>query len=116
MSFTGKLNAGVSKLTRSMKNSADNYRLDGKIAEQQKRIKMLTKEIGNLVLIRLEAGDEMSPEIMERYQAIQEAEAEVAELEKDRRVSRIICPNCSAKTSADMEYCGKCGTCIGIQQ
>ena len=37
MSFTGKLNAGMSSFARSMKNGADNYKLDGKIAEQEKR-------------------------------------------------------------------------------
>lgn len=36
-------------------------RIDGKIAEQQKKIKVLTKEIGNLTVVRLEAGDEMCP-------------------------------------------------------
>lgn len=109
MSFTGKLNAGMSGIARSMKNGADNCKLDGKIADQQKKIKVLTKEIGNLVLLRLEAGDEMSPEIMERYQAILEAKEEIETLEKDRKVTRIVCPDCGAKTSANMKYCGKCG-------
>lgn len=115
MSFTGKLNAGMSNFTKSMKNGADNYKLDGKIAEQQKKIKVLTKEIGNLVLIRLEAGDEMSPEIMERYQAILAAREEIETLEKDRKVTKIVCPNCGARTSADMKYCGKCGACMEEQ-
>lgn len=109
MSFTGKLNAGMSSFARSMKNGADNYKLDGKIAEQEKRIKMLTKEIGNLVLVRLEAGDEMCPEIMERYEAIKAMKEEIETLEKDRRVTKITCPKCGVKTSANMKYCGKCG-------
>lgn len=110
MSFTGELNAEMSNLANSIKNSADNFKLDGKIAEQQKKIKVLTKEIGSLALVRLEAGDEMCPEIMERYSAICEAREVIAALEKDRKTTKAICPNCGAKTSVDMNYCGRCGT------
>lgn len=109
MSFTGTVNAGMSKFTQSMKNGANNCKLDGKIAEQQKKIKQLTKEIGNLTVIRLEAGDEMCPEIMERYSVIKEARERILELEKEKKITTIICPNCEAKTSADMKYCGVCG-------
>lgn len=109
MSFTGRFNAGMSGFAKAMKNGTDNCRLDGRIAEQQKKIKMLTKEIGNLALVRLEAGDEMCPEIMERYVAIKEAREAIAMLEKDRKVTKAVCPSCGAKTSADMQYCGKCG-------
>ena len=118
MNFTGKLNAGMSNFAQSMRNGADNCKLDGKIAEQQKRIKVLTKEIGNLVLVRLEAGDEMSPEIMERYQAILAAKEEIEMLEKDRKITKVVCPGCGAKTSADMKYCGKCGSpmCVGFKE
>jgi Zn finger protein HypA/HybF involved in hydrogenase expression len=112
MSFIGKLNAGMSGFAKSMKAGADNCKIDGKIAEQHKKIKELTKEIGNLALVRLEEGDMMSPEIMERYSAIQEARAEIAELEKDKNVTSVKCPKCGAKTSADMMYCGACGAAI----
>ena len=110
MSFTGTVNAGMAKFTQNMKNGADNYKLDGKIAEQQKRIKRLTKEIGNLAVIRLEAGDEMCPEIMERYVAILEAKELIFELENEKKRSTVVCSNCGEKTSADMKYCGVCGT------
>ena len=66
MNVTGTINAGMTKMAKSMRNSVDNCKMDGKIAEQRKIIKALTREIGNLALVRLEAGDEMSPEIMER--------------------------------------------------
>ena len=62
MDVTGTINAGMTKMARSMRNSVDNCKADGKIAEQRKIIKALTREIGNLALLRLEAGDEMSPE------------------------------------------------------
>ena len=109
MSITGKLNAGMANLAKNMKNGVDNYKVDGKIAEQENKIKALEKEIGNLVLIRLEAGDEMSPEIMERYAAIKEAREVIAVLENEKVQTAVVCPICGAKTSLDMNYCGKCG-------
>jgi hypothetical protein len=112
MSITGKMNAGMAAFARSMKTGTANCRLDGKIAEQEKKIKILTKEIGNLALVRLEEGDTMSPEIMERYSAIQKARKEIADLEKEKSVSDAKCPSCGAKTSADMKYCGKCGAAM----
>ena len=112
MNVTGKLNAGMSSIVKGMKNGANNCKLDGKIAEQQKKIKVLTKEIGNLALVRLEAGDEMCPEIMERYQSILEAKAEIECLEKGRKAVKVVRPECGHKTSVKMNYCGKCGALL----
>ena len=109
MNITGKLNAGMANFAKNMRNGVDNYKVDGKIAEQESKIKALRKEIGNLVLIRLEAGDEMSPEIMERYTAIKEAREVIAILENEKVQTTVVCPNCGSKTSMDMNYCGKCG-------
>ena len=109
MEFAGKVNAGMAKFAKSMKNGVDNYKVDGKIAEQQKKIKALTKEIGNLTLVRLEAGDEMCPEIMERLSAIKEAKEMISTLEGEKKRTTIMCPKCGAKTSIDMMYCGVCG-------
>jgi len=44
MDVTGTINAGMSKMARGMKNSVENCKLEGKIAEKQKLIKTLTKE------------------------------------------------------------------------
>jgi len=112
MDVTGTINAGMSKMVRSMKNGVGNCKTDGKIAEQQKKIKVLTREIGNLALVRLEAGDEMSPEIMERYAAIKEAQETIAILEGEKKKAKVVCQECGAKTSADMKYCGACGACL----
>lgn len=112
MDITGTINAGMSKMARNMRNGVDNCKKDGKIAEKQKLIKSLTREIGNLALVRLEAGDEMSPEIMERYEAIKAAKEEISVLESKKKKSTIICQECGSKTSVDMKYCGKCGTCL----
>ena len=112
MDVTGTISAGMEKTVKSMKNGVDNCKKGGKIAEQQKKIKALTKEIGNLALLRLEAGDEMSPEIMERYEAIKAAKTEIAVLESGKKKSTVICQECGAKTSIGMKYCGACGTCL----
>lgn len=109
MSFIGRFNAEMSDFAKSMKKSAENCRLEGKIAEQEKTIRALTKEITNLVLVRLEAGDEMCPEIMERYAAIREAKAAMEALEEEKHTAKAVCPSCGAKTSAEMKYCGMCG-------
>lgn len=112
MNFAGTVNAGVSKLAKSMKNSVSNCRTEGKIAEQQKKIKVLTREIGNLTLVRLEAGDEMSTEIMERYAAIKEAKEMISTLKQEKKKTAIVCQECGKKTSVDMKYCGVCGSCL----
>ena len=110
MDVTGTINAGMSKMTRSMKNSVNNCRIDGKIAEKQKMIKTLTREIGNLAVVRLEVGDEMCPEIMERYEAIKSAQEEIATLQSEKKKSTVVCKECGAKTSIEMKFCGVCGT------
>ena len=112
MDVTGTINAGISKMARGMKNSVDNCKIDGKIAEKQKMIKSLTKEIGNLALVRLEAGDEMCPEIMERYEVIKDAKEEIVVLQSEKKKSTVVCKECGAKTFIDMKYCGVCGTCL----
>ncbi len=109
MGFTERFNEEMSNIARSMKNGVDNCKIEGKIAEQQMKIKSLTKEIGNLAVIRLDEGDEMSPEIMERYQAIKDAREAIDNLKQEKKYSKVTCPNCGEKTSAEMNYCGKCG-------
>lgn len=112
MDVTGKINAGMAKMARSMRNSVDNCKTEGKIAEQQKKIKVLTREIGNLAVVRMEAGDEMCPEIMERYVAIKEAKETITKLKNEKKKTKVVCQECGAKTSADMKHCGVCGARI----
>ena len=54
--------------------------------------------------------EEMSHEIMERYAVICESRETIEALEKDRKTTKIVCPECGAKSSAKMNYCGNCGT------
>ena len=46
MDITGTINAGMSKMARSMRNGVDNCKTDGKIAEKQKLIKSFVKYAG----------------------------------------------------------------------
>lgn len=112
MNLKGQISAGMAKISKTVKNGADNWELDGKIAEQKNKIKGLKKEILNLVMVRLDAGDEMYPEIMERYAAILKAKEAIEALEKERKTTKTVCPNCGAKTSVEMNYCGQCGVNI----
>lgn len=112
MNFTGKMSAGMTSFKRSMKNGVDNCKLDGRISEQEKIIKELKKEIGNLAFIRLEEGDVMCPQIMERYEAILEAREIIRSVEEERVVVKSVCPVCGAKTYVGMKYCGECGAQI----
>lgn len=116
MDIKSKMNAGVASIAKTMKSGVDNCKLDTQIAEQQKKIKVLTREIGNLALVRLEAGDEMSPEIMERFEAIKEAKETIETLRKEKKKYTVVCPSCGTKTSAQMKYCGMCGSVLAEEQ
>ena len=100
----------MTSVANTMKNGVDNYKIDGQIAKQERVIKQMTKEIGTLTLVNLDAGEEMSPEIMERYSVIKEARAEIEALQDNKNVDTQVCPKCNKKTSMDMKYCGHCGT------
>jgi hypothetical protein len=112
MEFTEKLNAGVASLANTIKTGIDTCAAEGKILEQQKKIKQLTKEIGNLVVVKLDEGEEMSPEIMERYEAIVEIRDAIDALEKGKSNAGApadVCPKCGGKISEGMKFCGNCG-------
>ena len=108
----GTLNAGLESVKKGVQDGADNYKIEGKIIEQKKEIKRLTKEIGTLAILRLEAGDIMSPEIMERFDAIKAAQAEIEALENSRKTVKIVCENCGSKNSKKMNFCGQCGAAL----
>ena len=51
----------------------------------------------------------MSPEIMERYEAIKMAKEEIAVLNGEKKKTNVICQKCGTKTVIEMKYCGMCG-------
>ena len=111
--FMGKCLAGMSSAANSVKTSMGNTRQDGKIAGLEKEISALTMEIGNLTLLRLDAGlggnEPANRPILERYEAIRGAREAIETAEGAKQFKRIVCPHCGAKTSAGLIYCGKCG-------
>lgn len=109
MNMTGKFNAGIESIANAMKISNENYKIDAKIAQQEKMIKKMSQEIAKLTLVRLDAGDQMSPEIMERYAVIKEARAQIEALKQDKPVNHVKCPHCQAKNMVGMKFCGSCG-------
>jgi hypothetical protein len=109
MNITEKLNEGVATLTSTVKSGVDTCVLEGKILDRQNKIKKLTKEIGNLAIFRLDAGEQMGSEIMERYSTISELRKEIEALENTKGAPSAVCPKCGEKVSAGMSFCGKCG-------
>ena len=112
LSITGNFYADMAGIADLIKGSADDYILDGNIVEQQKIIRKLTEEIGNLTLLKLEEGEEMSPEVMERYEVIKEAKQKIEEMKADKKTVFVECPECGAKASVNMKYCGSCGSAL----
>lgn len=113
MSFTESFNAKMADAAKLMKKGVDTCKVEGKVAEQQLKIKTLTKEIGNLAVIKLDNDEELKcPEIMERYEAIVEARAKIDELKAGKKNTKVICPSCGEKCANDMSYCGKCGAAL----
>jgi ribosomal protein L40E len=114
MKFTKKINEMTTSAINTMKNSAESFKLEGKIAGEEKKIRELTTDIGNLTLLRLDAGEQMNPEIMERYAAIEVARKEISEATEEMPVTKIVCPVCGARTAPEMHYCGVCGTVLEV--
>ena len=93
----------------TVKNTTENTMIEGKIIGEEKKIKTLTAEIGNLILLRLDAGEQMGPGIMERYAAIESARKEIKAATAEMPKAKATCAVCSAKTVPGMQYCGVCG-------
>ena len=110
--FFGKCGAGVASAGNSMKRSAANTKQDGKIADAEKTIKTLTREIGNLTVIMLDGNKTVGPDIKERYLAIVEARKIIDDAEAQKVYAKTVCPVCGKKTAAGMHYCGYCGSQI----
>jgi ribosomal protein L37AE/L43A len=109
MQFTDRLNEGVATVASTVKSGVDTCLQEGKILDKKKKIRKLTKEIGKLTVLRLDDGEGMAPEIMERYSAILEARREIEEIESGNDSSVVVCPKCGAKVADGMSFCGNCG-------
>lgn len=110
--FFGKCGAGMSATAIGMRRSAENTKQDGKIADAEKRVARLTREIGRLTVLMLDGKKTVGPDIMERYDAILEARRVIQEAESGKVYTTTVCPVCGRKTSAGMRYCGCCGSLL----
>lgn len=116
MNIVDSINAGVNSAMKAAKTGTENYKMKAAIAEQERIIEKMTEEIGNLVLIDLDNGTELSPAVMERYEAIKEARNIIDELKVEKpEVVKKICPSCGKKTTGEMAYCGYCGTKLVVE-
>ncbi len=116
MSLMDSLNAGVNSAVKAYKNGAENYKIKAAVAEQERIIEKMTEEIGNLIVVDLDNGAELSPAVMERYEAIKVAREIISEIKVEKpEVITKICPSCGKKTTSDMVYCGKCGTKLEVE-
>ena len=80
MSIIGKTYAGTAKAVNGMKTANRNFKQEGKVADAEKTISDMTREIGRIA---------------------------TAEAEKVR--NKVVCPHCGRKTTSGMHYCGWCG-------
>ena len=108
----GRAGAGMASAGNSMKRTAANTKLDGKIVDAEKTISAMTREIGNLTVIMLDGDRTVGPDIKERYEAIVAARKLIAETEGQKEYRKVLCPHCGKKTTAGMHYCGWCGNLI----
>lgn len=110
--FFGKCGAGIASAANGMKRTAANTRQDGKIADAEKTIQIMTREIGNLTVLMLDGNKTVGPDIKERYFAIMEARKTIQAAQEDKVYMKVTCPVCGKKTAAGMHYCGHCGSLI----
>lgn len=110
MGIMESINAGVNSAMKACKNGTDSVKAKAKIVEQERLIEKMTAEIGNLMVVELDNGQDASPAIMERYEAIKVARAIIAELEVEKSDGSKVCPNCGKRSIGELAYCGACGT------
>lgn len=98
------------EVVNAVKNGTGTVKQSVNIAEQERIIRKMTSEIGNLIMVELDEGKQYGPAIMERYETIKEARAaiEAAKNVEPDPVKKT-CPKCGKSNSLDMKYCGYCG-------
>jgi len=98
------------ELSGVVKKGADSCKQTVSTAEQERIIRKMSAEIGNLVLVELDEGRQFGPAIMERYDKIIEARKVIEDIKAtEPEPTRKICPSCGKSNSLDVKYCGFCG-------
>ena len=112
----GKCYAGAAGTMNGLKMVNANFKLDGKSAEAEKTIQIMTREIGNLTVRMLDGSRNVGPDIKERYEAILAARKVIDEAQSSKVKKYTVCPHCRKKTGAGMHYCGWCGELLEEMQ
>ena len=124
MALLDKLNT-LKNTASGMANSAiESGRLNLKINNEDKKIVEQTIRIGEYFLEKLDAGEELAPEVMELYapivasrKAIDAYRADLAankpqpaESAPETLAEVLSCPTCGTRVTADAKFCPQCGT------
>ena len=59
----GKCGAGIASAWNGMKRTAGNTKQDGKIADAESEIARMTREIGNLTVLKLDEGLDLGEDV-----------------------------------------------------
>lgn len=102
------------EVANAVRKGADSCKQTVSTVEQERIIRKMASEIGNLVLIELDEGKEYGPAIMERYATIVEARKIIEDAKKEQEPVKKICPICGKSNSLEMKYCGFCGADMSI--
>lgn len=98
----------------AVKKGADSVQTTVGNAEQERIIRKMSAEIGNLVLVELDNGRDFGPAIMERYEAILAARKIIEANKGEKKPSVKICPACGKANALDMKYCGYCAADMDV--
>ena len=120
MDFMKKLNLEANKLTQKVKDKANNVSVDAKVFEQERKIKELVVEIGNLTVKSMDDGAaNFNEAIKEKYDAILEIRKVIEELKSQKVETEVeapvICPSCGKVVADGMKFCGNCGAKVEVE-
>ena len=99
----------------------ENGRLNLKISGEEKKIDTYTLSIGQLMLDKLDAGEQFDDEVMALYASIQASRQVIsaarADIEANRQAEDAegepadgpFCPNCGKPVAGEDRFCAQCG-------
>ena len=100
----------------------ENGRLNLKISGEEKKIDTYTLNIGQLMLDKLDAGEQFDDEVMALYASIQASRQVIAAARADIEANRQaeaaaeaeagdgpFCPNCGKPVAPEDRFCAQCG-------
>lgn len=116
MAFFENLGKGIAGAAQAAAKKSSEIvgvtKLNMSINSEEDKIKVLTTEIGKLVIEKFKGGEALAPELTEKCTAIGEIEETIKGLrEKIREVKGVrICDSCGAELERTTTFCPKCGS------